>query len=401
MSETADQSTLRRARPWVLVTGLVLVSALLLALGTAHSGKGTRLEPGNPAPEGGQALARILGQRGVQVARVTRSDQALDAAGSFATVLVVRSGALGVLQLDRLRRVQGPLVLVEPGRDTLDSLAPAITTADLVAPRVADPQCSNAAAQAAGAALAGNQLYRPRTGASVRVCYPGTADPGSGSYLVAPQGNRTVTVIGQGDFMTNGELGRAGNAALALRTLGSRSVVVWYVPDPLESGQIGERQSLRELLPQAVWWVLAELLLALLLIMLWRGRRLGRLVSEPLPVVVQAAETQLGRARLYRQARARGRAADTLRTAALRTLAHRLAAPEAATAQQLVQVVAAAAGRPEQDVGRVLLGPPPHSDLELVQLADRLDELERLAAQEFGQPGQSTVSTVSAGERRS
>jgi hypothetical protein len=383
---------LRSAGGWALLAGMVLITALLVALGTAHTGRGTRLDPGNPAPEGGQALSQILAAHGVQVHRVTRSDQMLSQASDGATVLVTRSSTLATRQWDRLRRVPGPLVLVEPDDPTLGLLAPAITTADTAGDSVLDPQCSAPDAQDAGAALAGHLLYEPRAGTNVTVCYPSPGDPGNpsrGSYLVADQGERAVTVIGQGDVLTNGALGHEGNAALALGTLGDRSDLVWYLPDPLESGQIGERQSLRELLPPVVWWVLVQLGLVVLLIMLWRGRRMGRLVSEPLPVVVQAAETQLGRARLYRQAHARGRAADTLRTAALRRLAHRLSAPDSATPGQLVQLVAEAVGRPEQEVGRVLLGPPPQSDLELVELADQLDQLEDLHP------------TVSAGERQS
>ena len=47
----------------------------------------------------------------------------------------------------------------------------------------------------------------------------------------------------------------------------------------------------------------------MLLLALWRARRLGPVVAEPLPVVVRAAETVEGRARLYRRGGARGQAA--------------------------------------------------------------------------------------------
>ena len=385
---------LHRARGWIALAGLVLVTALLLALGTARSGRGTRLEPGNPAPEGGQALAQILGQHGVDVHRVTRSDQVAGQASAGGTVLVIRSNLLGARQLDRLQQVPGPLVLIEPDAQTLSALVPAVTQAGQAAAGVVDPQCGDPGAQAAGAALSGGVLYRPRPGTRVTVCFPQPGTPGAGSYLLTGQNGRTITVIGQGDLMTNGELAHEGNAALALRAVGSRPSLIWYLPDPLESGQIEQRRSLRELMPAVVWWMLAELGVAVLMAMVWRGRRMGRLVGEPLPVVVQAAETQLGRARLYRQAHARGRAADALRTAALRRLAGRLAAPETASAGQLVELVSGATGWPVQDVSRVLLGPAPRSDLELVQLADRLDDIERLAAPRLGQP------TVSAGERR-
>jgi hypothetical protein len=113
-----------------------------------------------------------------------------------------------------------------------------------------------------------------------------------------------------------------------------------------------------------------------LVAMVWRGSRLGKLVPEPLPVVVRAAETQEGRARLYRQASARGRAGATLRTAALRRLAARVAAPAGTAPRQVVALVAAATGRDETALRSTLLGPEPSTDGELVTLADELDAVQ-------------------------
>ena len=62
----------------------------------------------------------------------------------------------------------------------------------------------------------------------------------------------------------------------------------------------------------------------MLLVALWKGRRIGPLVAERLPVVVRASETVEGRGRLYRSRRARDRAADALRTATLQRLLPRL-----------------------------------------------------------------------------
>src|SRR5690606_41722785 len=56
------------------------------------------------------------------------------------------------------------------------------------------------------------------------------------------------------------------------------------------------------------------LIVVVVLLAWWQGRRLGPLVTEPLPVVVRASETVEGRGRLYRSRRARDRAAEALRT---------------------------------------------------------------------------------------
>ncbi len=76
--------------------------------------------------------------------------------------------------------------------------------------------------------------------------------------------------------------------------------------------------------PIAVTWIVLQLCLVVLLLALWKGRRMGPLVAEQLPVVVRASETVEGRGRLYRSRRARDRAADALRTATLQRLLPRL-----------------------------------------------------------------------------
>jgi hypothetical protein len=189
-------------------------------------------------------------------------------------------------------------------------------------------------------------------------------------------GGFEVTVIGQGQILMNGHLAEEGNAALALRTLGRDPRVVWYMPDPLESASDADQPSLRELLPEWVPWVIAQLAIATLVAIVWRGRRLGALVTEPLPVVVRSAETLEGRAALYRQAHARDRAAATLRTATLRRLARRLDLPRDTPPEVAAEAIGNAAVRSPGSTRELLLGPAPTSDAALVALARDLDALE-------------------------
>jgi hypothetical protein len=122
--------------------------------------------------------------------------------------------------------------------------------------------------------------------------------------------------------------------------------------------------------------VAAQLLVVLLVVMLWRGRRLGRLASEPLPVVVRSVETTLGRAALYRRARARGRAAQVLRAASGRRIAVACGLPRTAPPSLVASLAAQRTGRPVEDVDAALTGSAPATDLELVTLARALDSLE-------------------------
>ena len=108
--------------------------------------------------------------------------------------------------------------------------------------------------------------------------------------------------------MTNGGLLRAGNAALAMNLAGQHSRLVWFAPQHVEGGS-SAKGKIFDLIPENVTWMIIQLWLTVALIAMWKGRRIGPLVAEDLPVVVRASETVEGRGRLYRSRRARDRAA--------------------------------------------------------------------------------------------
>jgi hypothetical protein len=124
-----------------------------------------------------------------------------------------------------------------------------------------------------------------------------------------------------------------------------------------------------------------QLCLVVLLVAFWKGRRLGPLVAERLPVVVRASETVEGRGRLYRSHRAGDRAADALRTAALQRLLPRLGLGANADHATIVATITARIGADPHAVGHTLFGPPPATDTDLVNLAHALDDIERQVAQ--------------------
>ena len=118
---------------------------------------------------------------------------------------------------------------------------------------------------------------------------------------------------------------------------------------------------------------------AVIALALARGRRLGRLVPEPLPVVVRAIETTESRGRLYRRAGDPARAAAVLRAGTADRLARRLAVHRGAGPAGLVPAVSRATGRPAVEVADILFGPPPPDDAALIRLAQQLTDLEERA----------------------
>lgn len=369
----------RAASRWNRWRVALLVAVLAVVAGTAavvvqpRTGGGA-LDPGSAAPSGSRALAQVLSDRGVDVERVDRVEDAVAAGGEGTTLLVVDPSVLEPDRLEQLGQVRWDVVLVAPDGPVLAELAPGLEPAGVVGEEVRAAGCDDPDAGAAGEALAGGSLVRAAGEAPATLCFGDPDDPDAGAYAVVESVGRETTVLGQSGVLTNERLDADGNAALAVRTLGGNPRLVWLMASPLDTAGDAEITT-TDLLPAWVPWVAAQLAVVALLAIAWRSRRLGRLVDEPLPVVVRAAETAEGRAALYRSAGARHRAAAVLRAATLRRLAARLGLPAGAEASDVAAQAARASGRDRRDVHDLLLGPPPDSGGDLVALADRLDAL--------------------------
>ena len=162
-----------------------------------------------------------------------------------------------------------------------------------------------------------------------------------------------LTLLGAPDALANDQVLAGDNAAVALRLLGARDRLVWYVPS-LADLRGSDGISLAGLLPDwlapAVWMVGA----AGLGLVVWRARRLGPLAREPLPVEVKSVETTRNLGRLYRRSGDRSHAAAALRTATRAGLAERLHLPRHADPAQIAAAVADHTGRPVVEVEALL-----------------------------------------------
>lgn len=360
----------------IVLLGLLALLLAATAIGIVQTrGTGGRLGPRSPEPGGSRALATLLDDRGVAVRRVTDPGELLDGSTSRTVALVAFPDLLDQEAATRLGGATGgTVVLVAPEADPLDAVSGDVAVSGQVPVATRAPDCDEPAAQAAGTASLGGRTYRTADGVS---CY---GRDGDGSLVLGrTRGGARLAVLGTGEPLTNEHLADEGNAALALNLLGadgSADEVRWLVPGPAAAGSDGDRS----VLPSWVGPALLQLLLAGVLLALWRGRRLGPPVTEPLPVVVRAAETVEGRARLYRRAQARDRAAEALRAGALARLVPRLgidAAGGEPAPEAVVAAVAARSGRPDAEVHAALYGPPPADDAGLVRLTETLDSMVR------------------------
>ena len=365
-----------RRRRWVRWTILGVV-VLLVTLVGALANRTPSSQPFDitaAGPQGTRALASVLGQRGIHVQRVATAEAAISAAGGRPVTVVVPEPDLvpDVGHLTSLTSAR--IVLVDPGDDALAVVAPGVTRADSSGGGVLDAGCDWPSAQAAGRALVGGSSYTVRDDRVIARCYQASGNP---SLVVSRDVGREIVVLGDGQFLTNLDLAQEGNAALALNVLSAHDSLLWVLPHPGEAQPVGAtgRASLTSYLPDRLVAAFWTVVLGILLLAIAYGRRLGRVVTEPLPVVVRAAETVEGKARLYRAAHATDRAAGWLRDAALHDISPRAGVPPDATPPVLIDAVAARTGRPREDVAATLYGPAPTTDRDLVALADALDRL--------------------------
>ncbi len=379
--EPADHPPLSRRRRLLVVAG-VLGVLLVAGLFVTWSGKApastTPYDPDNPTYNGSQALARVLASHGIPVT-VAHGENELGRARIDAdtTVLVTASAELReatITSMALTTHLAGRLVLVRPERRVVRQLAPNVAMRDvahLSGALVSD--CTTPVVHP------GERLSRSQS----EYQHPSTTggcfvNDGYAVHLTLPAGSGVapLVLVGSTDLVTNDRIAEEDNAAVMIRTLGQGSRVVWYMPDLRDLPQTS-RDAADRLWPDWLGPMVLLCCFAVGAVVLWRARRLGRLVVEPLPVVVRAIETTESRGRIYRRARDTDRAATVLRQASARRLRAAVGLPAATPDEALIEAVSNATGRPLEGVRMLLAEPAPVNDTDLLRLAAALASLEK------------------------
>lgn len=374
ITDARTGTTPRRRRSWRWVAAILLVLAVIAGVDAYLTAPrpGARMDPASTGPDGAHALVELLRDAGVDVVVADTIADVERAARPDALILVAQSQYLTDAVTDRLARIRSDLLLVEPTTRAREALLPGVEVSG-ASGFDSDPNCTLREAVRSGSVRFGpTNTFKAKDGRAMTRCY-------DGALIRFRDGGRVVTAVGSTDFMTNGSLLHAGNAALAMNLAGDRPRLVWYAPHHVE-GETSAKASLFDLIPPNVRWIVWQLALVVLLVAAWKGRRPGPLVAEELPVVVRASETVEGRGRLYRSRRARDRAAAALRTATLQRLLPRLGLGAGADPVAVVSTVARRTGSDPGFVSYHLFGPPPTTDHDLLQLARALDDIERQVA---------------------
>ena len=365
----------RRALFWIISAVSVVLIAVIALATTGSSTKGVPFSATNAAPAGSKAIAEVLRERGVDVSVPTTlagAKATLSGSTRSTLFLVDPNGHLDRTQLRALASRAEHVIVLSPTYSQIAALAPEVGLAGVVGRNSLSAGCDLPAARAAGRVSGTGSGFRVLDrGAHTTACFASGTD--TFSVVDISRAAQHVTVIGTTDAFDNEHVAQRGNAALALTLLGDNDRLVWYLPTIDDSSASGP--TIAQLTPAWVGAASALLIVVAIAAAFWRGRRLGPLVIENLPVVVRASETMEGRARLYQRGAARLRALDSLRIGSISRLATQCGLPRLATVDDVIAAVAAITARDTAVIRSLLLTADPHSDRELVRLSDELLDL--------------------------
>lgn len=365
--------------------GLAILAVLTIALlSILNSSNDLAYDPDNPGPAGWQAMAQVLADEGVTV-EVSRGLDDLPDDLAESTVLVVGT--------NNLSPESGEQLLGQSAEaDKVVVMAPAVNVGEVLdlplrveagSTTVREPDCSSPLFREGDTMSGvGSTIVLTTRISEAITCLPPSAgfEAGGtqgGALVTLPEtaDHPEITVGGFADSFTNAAIAADANAAVALRLLGQSDTLVWLIPSPADLA-VGNPQSLYDVLPR---WFLptAGLLGAVALaFMVIRGRRLGPLVTEPLPVTIRAMESVEARARLYERGNAHAHAYRSLQQSAQARWARRLGLGPQTPPEAIAAEVARYTNTPQSQVATLLLHHPASDDESFVRAARDLHALE-------------------------
>ncbi len=382
----------RRRGLWALGVSVGVAALVVMALATTAPDQ--VLDPDDTGPTGAKAIVEVLRDHGVDVQVVRSIDELADAEpGSGTTVVMANSAYVGhdsAVVMGEASAGADRLVLLAPTAAQLAALDLPLTSGVSRAMVRVTARCTSTVARSDDTATLVDVRLIPLergSGTPATLCFalpdPGDDDQtapddfGFGAAMAtvpAAADHPEVVALGVSSGFTNRWVDDESHAGLAIRALGHSPRLLWYQPG---IGDLSNASGASTDSAGPVWLAPAAAVIAtaILVLAFVRGRRMGALVTEPLPVVVRAVETTESRGRIYRRARDRGRAAAILRLGSTERLARRLALPPQA-AEAVQAAAAAASGMPPAQVAALLAGPSPTTDVELHTLATALTDLE-------------------------
>lgn len=369
---------LRRSSLWLITAAAVLLFAIAYAVVQSIANSVTETEPldaGSTGPRGAKALLAVLRDEGVAV-NDTDSLARVKAAGPKSTLLVRPEAPTGLDYRKLARETTAErVVLISPNQDLLEAFAGKRIQAytGVEGSTVIADTCDIAGLRLVKHIQGLTTGYRTTDDSSATECFrAGKGTERSATVARVSTGNREIIVIGGTGPFQNSTIAKSDNAAFALGILGRDNTLEWYSPS---AGDLLEHRDpvIPAWIPPA--WVLGMAALAAAAI--WRGRRLGPLVIERMPVTVPANETVEGRGRLYEASGARQHALDAVRERCIRLVARRSGLGSHPAPEAIVQSVHAATGMSIADAARALYESVPTTDRDFTHTVRQVQSIAR------------------------
>lgn len=367
-------SRLRRWRPVALAMGLLLV----VTLATMWMEPRTSSRPlaiDNPRADGTMALAELLRHEGITVSQAASTRETISSARPGMTVAVVSPSDLSPTQRQELAGSGADVVVIGSTYEDLSGLTQ-VQTSGISTTTALEADCRDPDAQAAQSIASSKGSLGLEQAPQAQGCFP--VDDTRFSYVTeALPGGGTLRIFSDPRILTNSQLTKEGHAALGIRALGHHESLIW-----LDAAHAKDMTPTAWYAPTTPPWLavlLVHLSLAVLVLAVVRGRRLGALIPERLPAVVRSTETTVARGRLYRSAADRERAASALRRGSAVRLSHTLGLGAGAGREALLEALTRATGMHRPVLDALLYGPVPANDQSLADLAVNLDNLESKA----------------------
>lgn len=348
----------------IILTIAAIMAVLIMVLVRVPT-KGIAMSPSSTAKDGTRAVAEILRDNGIAVEEITTLE-AVTLAGPE-TTLVIHSH-----MDDDARKAlidsRATIVLITGVELEEWGFIGTVHRKHDISLRA---ECEDPDAQEAYRISPIRWLYKPEVPGG-HGCFPGAEGYAWFQHPDHPQ----ISYLPSSAILTNEYLSREGNAAFALRKLGSQPQVYWVSTDDSRVNPYSQTGAWSGL-PDWFFPLMGGLTLTLGWWVLYRSRRFGKLVAEPLPVVVPASEVNEGRSILYQRGKNYGHAARALRAAAISRLAKGRGISDDARPEIVVDTLARASGYPPAVIADLLYERPVTGDSDLVTLATELDRFER------------------------
>lgn len=348
-----------------------MVAGLIVLASARSSDRGAALDPGATGGTGAKGLDLLIHRLGGSV----------DTSGALPPsdrgVALVLADHLTTVARERVARWVGgggTLVVADPSSDlagVAHTRGPSPNSGIGVSEPL-PPGCDAPWTQGVELVDTGGVALLARPPGATAACF----GAGGGFFAIARSvGSGTIVSLAGPDAWTNHGLGHHANSVLAANLLVPRpgTTVAWL----LGAGPGGGHRSLLALLPDRVDELLIGMLAAVVILVSHRARRLGRPVTEELPVVIPGSELVGAVSRLMARNDQREHAAELLRADARRSI---MATMAAIPTHRSDLVAGAIGGRTGLDVAWVettLYGPPPVDDSALVDLARALEHIGR------------------------